>query len=137
MRSMPGDRTPKYHVGYGKPPRESRFKKGASGNPRGRQKGTQNLVTLLSKTIGERVAITENGNRRSITKFEASLKQLVNKAASGDLKSIQQLLSLVQIMEGHAEAQEPSTAAFNDADRKVLKHIFERIGFVTGEKRDE
>lgn len=31
-----------YAVGYGKPPVEHRFKKGQSGNPRGRSKGSKN-----------------------------------------------------------------------------------------------
>jgi hypothetical protein len=30
-----------YEVGYGKPPKHSRFKKGKSGNPQGRSKGTK------------------------------------------------------------------------------------------------
>ena len=41
---MSSDRKPRppgprdYEVGYGKPPKEHRFKKGQSGNPRGRPK---------------------------------------------------------------------------------------------------
>ena len=33
---MPRDKKSDYEVGYGKPPRETRFVKGRSGNPRGR-----------------------------------------------------------------------------------------------------
>lgn len=36
-----------YQVGYGKPPKHSRWKKGQSGNPRGRPKGTRGLKTDL------------------------------------------------------------------------------------------
>ena len=42
---MSSDRKPgrphDYKVGYGKPPKEHRFKKGQSGNPRGRPKGAK------------------------------------------------------------------------------------------------
>jgi hypothetical protein len=38
-----------YAVGYGKPPVETRFQKGQSGNPEGRPRGTKKLVTLLAE----------------------------------------------------------------------------------------
>lgn len=34
-----------YEVGYGKPPAETRFKKGQSGNPNGRPKGSRNRLS--------------------------------------------------------------------------------------------
>ena len=48
---MPSDKESDYEVGYGKPPRHSRFVKGRSGNPRGRPPGTKNLKTLLSEAL--------------------------------------------------------------------------------------
>ena len=77
-----------YLVGYGKPPIRSRFKKGRSGNPQGRPKGSLNFATVLLRTLREKVVIHENGKRRVITKLEASLKQLVNKATAGDLRAL-------------------------------------------------
>jgi hypothetical protein len=82
------DHDPDYSVGYGKPPQHARFHQGQSGNPRGRPKGSRNLSTLMAKALNEPVVISENGKRKRITKREAVLKQLVNKAASGDAKAI-------------------------------------------------
>jgi hypothetical protein len=81
-------------VGYGKPPKHSQFKKGVSGNKNGRPKGNKNLATLLHKEMSQRVTISENGQRRTITKIEAAIKQLINKAATGDAKAIQAMINI-------------------------------------------
>ena len=83
-----------YSVGKGKPPQHTRFQKGQSGNPKGRLRGSKNVATLLAQVLRERVVITENGRRKTITKLEAMLKQLANKAASGDHRAIKLLISL-------------------------------------------
>jgi hypothetical protein len=119
--------------GYGNPPIHTRFKKGQSGNPKGRPKGSKNLATLLERVLTEQVVITENGKRRSISKLEASFKQLLNGAAIGDLAAMRQLYALLPWLESQLDS-EPSPAATNTSDqaalervRKRLLHIAERI----------
>jgi Family of unknown function (DUF5681) len=46
-----------YVVGYGRPPIESRFQLGSSGNPRGRRKGSKNLKTLIRKAMTASISI--------------------------------------------------------------------------------
>jgi hypothetical protein len=83
-----------YEVGYGKPPRETQFRKGKSGNPKGRPKGTKSLERLLLKVSGEPVKVISNGKTRHISKLEAALLQLTNKAVGGDLKAIREFLAV-------------------------------------------
>lgn len=73
----------KYEIGYGKPPVESRFKEGQSGNPTGRPKGKLNLATVLAQALSAKVVVKEGGRRQKISKFAVSITQLVNKAAGG------------------------------------------------------
>ncbi len=113
-------------IGYGKPPREAQFQKGQSGNPRGRRKGSRNLSSIVKKTVNDTVPVTENGRRRVITKLEAAVKQLVNKAAFGDPKATQSLLQLIQVIEGRAEAPAQSEA-IEEADRQVMDELIARI----------
>jgi hypothetical protein len=99
MSRKPGAAPPSagvtYEVGYGKPPQHSRFKPGHSGNPRGRDKGSLNLDTLLDKALGQMVTIKEQGTSRLLTKREMIITQLVNKAAAGsDLRAIRLLIEL-------------------------------------------
>ena len=115
-----------YRVGYGKPPLATRFRKGMSGNPRGRPRGARNLATVVAAALGERVTINENGRRRRISKFEAAIKQLVNRAASGEARATQLLLALVQA--GEARAAESPAAESGAADERVIGELMRRLG---------
>ena len=133
---MPDNRDSDYQVGYGKPPQHTRFKKGESGNPTGRPKGSKNLTTLLEKELKQRVVVTENGRRRSITKQEAMVKHLVNKAVSGDRSLMQLLLDEIRLLEARA-ASSPSGTNLDEADREVMRQIQERMrGLMKGEKEN-
>lgn len=115
-----------YEVGYGRPPKGSRFQKGQSGNPKGRPKGALNLVTILEQELKARVVVVEHGQRKTITKFQAAMKQLVNKAASGDGKAIQFMVSLLGAG-GSAEAEGEATW-MQEADHAVLANLMRRFG---------
>jgi hypothetical protein len=65
---MPPDDERDYPVGYGKRPPHSRFVKGQSGNPRGRQPGAKNMKTLLTKALNKLVVVTDHGGRRKVSK---------------------------------------------------------------------
>src|SRR5260370_11152552 len=80
-------------IGYGRPPKQSQFAKGKSGNPNGRTKGSKNFGLVIEAELNAKIPINENGKRRSISKREAVAKQLVNKAASGDPKALPLLLN--------------------------------------------
>ena len=108
---------PCYDVGYGKPPVHTRFRKGQSGNPNGRGKGTKNFATIFIAAMSQSVTINENGKRKKISKLAAAVTQLANDAARGDKKAIQLAFGLLQALEPRIEAQrqhkevEPADAA--------------------------
>ena len=131
---MPRDKKRDYEVGYGKPPRETRFTKGQSGNPRGRLCGAKNLKTLLDEALNEIIIVTENGGRRRLTKREAILTQLVNRSATADFRAIKILLDLLRSIEAQSESADPGTSGFNDADEKVLEQLRARFPVVDPEQ---
>jgi hypothetical protein len=124
---MPPETPRDYEVGYGKPPRHTRFKKGQSGNPRGRPSGSKNLKTLLNEALNERVVVTEEGRRRNITKREAIVTQLVNRSATADLRALKILLDTLRDIEGQTEPASSETAEFSEADEKVIEQLRARF----------
>jgi hypothetical protein len=109
-------------VGYGKPPKRTRFKSGQSGNPKGRPRKSESFVSLVAKALEDRVTVTENGRRRSITKREALAKQFANKGAAGDLKAAKLLLELLKQIE---EQKRDDEAKQRDggAGERILKRL--------------
>ena len=123
---MPPDDERDYEVGYGKPPRHTRFEPGRSGNPRGRPPGAKNMKTLLSKALNELVVVTEPGGRRKVSKREAIVTQLVNRSAKGDYKAIQILLGMLRDIESDTDPHS-SDPTFTEADQQIIQRIRSRL----------
>jgi hypothetical protein len=130
---MPFDEKRDYAVGYGRPPRRTRFKIGQSGNPKGRPGSAKNLSTLLTEALNEPVIVTENGGRRKISKRQAITKQLVNQAAKGDWRAAKLLFDMLGDIEGRSEPTSPETSSFSEADEKVIEQLKVRL---RGKKRE-
>ena len=84
-----------YEIGYRRPPPQSQFKKGASGNPKGRPKGSKNFLTLLEQELAQKIVVNENGRRKTVTRMQAMVKRMVAGALQGDPKAV---LTLVDIL---------------------------------------
>lgn len=116
-------------VGYKKPPREKQFKPGQSGNPKGRPKGAKNLTTILCKELDSRIAVTESGKPKSISKKEAIVKQAVNKAIRGDARATALILSEVRSQESQGNSGSSLSSDIPTAaeDKRVMESIVRRI----------
>jgi hypothetical protein len=84
-----------YTIGRGRPPKETQFKPGKSGNPKGRPKGSRPVGAVLQDIIRQKVTVTEGGKTRRISALEVMLRRLTNDAMRGDQNAIKLFLSLV------------------------------------------
>jgi len=112
-------------VGYSNPPKHTRFKTGQSGNPRGRPKGALNMATVLNRTLREKVVIEENDKRKTVSKLEAAIAELVRKATSGDGQAIRYLCQLVVSAEERSVVE--PTKQLSETDQKVMANILKRF----------
>lgn len=115
-----------YEVGYGKPPERSRFKKGESGNPKGRPKGSRNFSTDVLATLKKPVPVRENGQQKTVSTQEAALLRLREKALGGDPRALDRLLELARI-HNDEEMAEAAAAALAPSDQAILDGYAQRL----------
>lgn len=93
-----------YEVGYGKPPKHTRFSKGQSGNPHGRPKKKKTRKELLDDAWQTEVIV----NGRKMTKAELFLNQLVNDGIKGQASARGLLMPHLPDAEDELEEFEPT-----------------------------
>jgi len=110
-----------FEVGYGKPPEHAQFKKGQSGNPKGRPKGAKNLKTIVQEVLSAKVLAKEGDKVTSVSKLEGIVINQTNKALNGDPKAASQVLSLAETHLPDEEATDGGKQALSDDDLSVLQ----------------
>ena len=112
-----------YRVGYGKPPKHTRFKKGESGNPKGRPRVNHDISALVEKELVRRTEITEGGRQKRVSRLKAMMRTLIEKAARGDVPSIKLVLEELR------KAQATSSAPIKQEttlDLEALRELADR-----------
>ena len=117
-----------YKVGYRRPPKSGQFKKGESGNPNGRPKGSRGLEKVVLDELKTKITVNENGRSKKVKKVEAIAKQMVNKAMTGDSKSISLVLGVSQRHEDKLAAKaSPLIETLPEEDKQVMESLMERM----------
>jgi Family of unknown function (DUF5681) len=112
---------------FGNPPNSTRFKKGFSGNPTGRPKGSRNLATLFKDAAKHPVEAKINGKLRKITTVQATIMQLAANAVRGDHRATAKFLDFLDEFERRAAAAKPTQYTLSDADIEVLYAVHRRM----------
>jgi hypothetical protein len=107
-----------YEVGYGRPPRHSRFQPGQSGNPAGRRQGVRNLGTDVRRTLKVPVKVKEGYRSRKISTQEGALMVLREMALKGDARALERLLDLAGRFNN--EPSETELLPLSADDRSIL-----------------
>jgi hypothetical protein len=131
------ERAGDYAVGYRKPPLHTRFKKGQSGNPRGRPSGAMNLTRLLLEALKQRVAISDDGKCRKIPRHKLGMDRLAEKFAKGDPFAISTVLDILLPSERRAVSEAVERPPLGESDKAVIENMLARMRALTGDGRDE
>ncbi|MEI8390222.1 MAG: DUF5681 domain-containing protein [bacterium] len=121
-----------YEVGYKKPPKDSQFKPGESGNKKGRPKDSKNTYAMLNEVLVQKISIKENGRDLRIPKKLAMIMQLVNKAVKGDVKAINSLLPHMLMADAKEEDKNKILASISQDDRDIITNYLKNISDFDG-----
>jgi hypothetical protein len=110
-------------VGYGNPPRHTRFKPGQSGNPAGRPRASRNLRTELIEELGEEVNLREGDRTVRLTRQRAIVKKLIAAAMDGDIRAITTVANLHGRILGDEPADDSHGSKF---DAEFLQDLVDR-----------
>jgi hypothetical protein len=114
-------------VGHCRPPLATRFRPGQSGNPHGRPKRPRKLAEMVEEALSEWVEVKKGKRTRRMSKLEATVRHLANKAAGGEGRAIYVLVSLLQATERGAAA-EPNAERNAEADAIIVAELQRRFG---------
>jgi len=86
-----------YKIGKGRPPEDTRWKPGQSGNPKGRPKAAKCEPTDVVAILGEPLTVKTAGTTQRMSPFEVGVRQLAKRALSkNDLKAILEFVRLCE-----------------------------------------
>ena len=83
-------------AGYKRPPAKNRFRKGQSGNPRGRWRGQRNLPAVLAEILDQTVPVKQGNKSQLMSKGEALIKMLMSMAHQGHRGAINAMLNITE-----------------------------------------
>ena len=115
----------RYRIGYGKPPKATRFQRGHSGNPKGRPKGRRNLATDLTAELNQQILVQQDGGPRRVTKQRALIHTLLLQALHGDIRATAALLSLYHRIV--TEPPDESEQDIHENELQILRRFIPRL----------
>jgi Family of unknown function (DUF5681) len=109
-------------VGYRRPPVESRFQKGQSGNPRNRPKKVPDLMEDAAEILGGTVTGQANGRAITLPTVQAVFRRLCRNALKGDNGALRRVIELMLTLEpvarDRAKEKQAEDARLREAARK-------------------
>jgi hypothetical protein len=136
MRKRKSSRSASEQVGYRRPPKSGRFKKGVSGNPGGRPRGSRNVGSVFRDVMRQKISVTENGRTRKVPALEVMLRRLANEAMRSDPRALRLILPMI---ERYADAPELETGTdqLMAEDERILAHHLGRRSDALDQEDDD
>ncbi len=129
-----------YEVGYRKPPKATRFKKGKSGNPTGKKKKSveQDVKKLMYRELKRQVTITENGRRQRISAVELMVRGVLRRAVTtGCPRSLIALMEMIERYEPKPWEKEHEPLVRTEEDKRFERYLLDNVPYEPKAEDDE
>ena len=114
-------------MSYKNPPKDTQFKKGQSGNPKGRppkhKKRTPTLADDLRQELEEKVMVNKNGEVVCVTKQRALLAAVTTAAINGRIGQQRLMVQLCSMPVGTAEGDTSTAEELEQLDETLLLEL--------------
>lgn len=113
-----------YKVGYGKPPAKNKFKKGGSGNPKGRPKRHLDFQKQVISELKSPMTIIESGKKKKVSILEAFIKSTFAHALKGDKSSAKFVMDWIKALPKDAlvdDGNEVHIFRITSANKKAME----------------
>jgi hypothetical protein len=130
--------------GYKNPPKEHQFKKGKSGNPKGRPRKQKqpssdpglDLIASVHRELGKTISVQENGQHKEVTKLDAFSAQLVAQSLNGKPSQQKMLLGLL-MLDTHEETEKQTLEQLQSHDEDLLSELYYQLGSMDDDAPDD
>ena len=130
--------------GYKNLPKEHQFRKGKSGNPKGRPRKKKqsssdpglDLIASVHRELGKTISVQENGQHKEITKLEAFSAQLVAQSVNGKPSQQKMLLGLI-MLDTHEETEKQTLEQLQSHDEDLLSELYYQLGSMDDDAPDD
>jgi hypothetical protein len=112
-------------VGRGRPPKHARFKKGQSGNPSGRPKGSTNYTSRWKKQLSKTVVVRRGEKLEHVRSDELIIERTIDNAIRGNPKATDMTMKMAERLD--EEAATRTVEATSAEDEMLIREFARRL----------